>query len=62
MERIAYSVSEVCELIGVSRAWLYAQWKSGKGPARCKMAGRTLVRGEALRAWLASGEFGGTHA
>lgn len=52
MEKLAYSVSEVCSAAGVSRSFLYLEWKRGRGPLRIKMGRRTLVSREALAAWV----------
>lgn len=51
-ERLAYSVDEICSLVGVSRAFIYALWRQGKGPARLKIGTRTIVTAAALDAWL----------
>ena len=54
MTKLAYSVKEVCRLLGVSKGWLYLRWQRGDGPARFKAGGRTLVTAQALDSWLAS--------
>jgi predicted DNA-binding transcriptional regulator AlpA len=51
--RFAYNVQEVCVLVGISRASLYAAWKNLAGPERIKVCGRVLVRPEAIVRWLA---------
>lgn len=52
--RLAYSVSEVAAMLGVSRAWIYQQWAEGNGPARRKIGSRTLITAVALDDWLNS--------
>ncbi|HEV2162666.1 MAG TPA: helix-turn-helix domain-containing protein [Stellaceae bacterium] len=46
------SVAQACRALGVSRAFLYATWQRGDGPARIKLGKRTLIRVDALDAWL----------
>jgi excisionase family DNA binding protein len=55
-ERIALSIKETCDLIGVSRAHLYAEWARGRGPNRIKVGRRTLIQYAALQEWLNSAE------
>jgi len=51
--RLAYSVSEVVEIVGVGRSYLYGEIKDGR--LRIRKAGRRSLIYEAdLRAWLAS--------
>jgi len=51
-ERIAYGVSEVAQILGVSRSWLYRLWQAGDGPPRIRIHGRILVSVNDLRSWL----------
>ncbi len=53
-EKLVLSVREVCSVTGFSRAWLYTEWKAGRGPVRTKAGTRTFVSQRALEAWLAS--------
>lgn len=50
--KIAYSVHETAELLGVSRAWLYQRWALGDGPPRCRVGSRTLIPADTLASWL----------
>jgi len=50
--KLAISVKEAALALGVSRAWLYAQWRKNCGPERIKVSGRTLICTEALERWL----------
>jgi predicted DNA-binding transcriptional regulator AlpA len=52
--RLALHVGEASKLAGISRAFLYAEWKAGRGPPRIKLGSRTLVLHEDLLAWLRS--------
>jgi transposase-like protein len=47
----AFSVDELCERHGICRSLLYALWREGKGPARMKVGGRTLISVEAAARW-----------
>jgi excisionase family DNA binding protein len=49
--RLAYSISEACELLSVGRTTLYSAIKNG-GLKTCKVGRRTLVTAEALQLWL----------
>ncbi|SBW05812.1 Phage excisionase (fragment) [uncultured Alphaproteobacteria bacterium] len=51
--RLAFTVDELAEAAGISRAKAYADIASGKIPAR-RSDRRILVPVEAARAWLAS--------
>ena len=48
MERLAYSVKEAAELLGIGRTHAYALAKSGDLPT-VKLGGRVVVPAEALR-------------
>lgn len=51
--RLAYSVYEVCGLLGVGRTNLYSAIKKGELKT-CKFGRRTLIPAEALKLWLES--------
>jgi excisionase family DNA binding protein len=51
--RLAYSVSEACQLVGVGRTTLYAAIKLGALKTH-KVGRRTLVTHDALTLWLKS--------
>lgn len=48
----AMGMEEAAREAGVSRSLLYRLVAEGKGPRTLKVAGRRLVRREALRKWL----------
>lgn len=50
--RGAWSVPEVAYYLNLSRATVYALWKSGLGPPRFKIKGRTLVSVDAAHRYL----------
>jgi len=50
--QLAYSVAQVCALIGCSRAWLYGLFKDGAGPKRVKVNGRVFIVKADLLDWL----------
>lgn len=54
LSKLAYSINEAAEVSGLSRAFLYAEWKEGRGPNRLKAGKRTLITDESLRSWLRS--------
>ena len=52
-EALFYTVSEVCELAGISRETLYRLWRKKQGPRRTRLsAGRVGVDKKAFHAWL----------
>lgn len=50
--KLAYSITEVSHLLGVSRAWLYQRWAAGDGPPRSKIGSRTLIPADTLATWI----------
>ena len=52
--RVAYSVQEAAQMLGVSRAWLYERWANGDGPPRCRVGSRILIPANFIREWLAA--------
>jgi hypothetical protein len=52
--KLAFSVEEAAKVCGLSRAFIYAEWKAGRGPKKYKAGYRTLITAEALIAWLRS--------
>jgi predicted DNA-binding transcriptional regulator AlpA len=50
--QLAFSVAQVCALIGCSRAWLYGLFKDGNGPKRVKINGRVFIVKADLLIWL----------
>lgn len=51
--RMVLSVAEACRVCGISRAWFYRLCKRGLGPPIVRLPGRrTLIRVDALQAWL----------
>lgn len=57
LSKLAYSIKEAAEVSGLSRAFLYNEWKEGRGPSRLKAGKRTLITDESLRSWLRSLEY-----
>lgn len=55
MEKIAYSINEVCELAGVKRDLLYSEINAGNLPT-LKIGRRRLIRHESLLTWIAERE------
>jgi hypothetical protein len=51
VEPMALSVSQFCQLHGISRVLLYKLWKQGIGPRVMQVAGRTLVSRESTALW-----------
>jgi excisionase family DNA binding protein len=51
-QRLAYSIAEAAQLLGVSRSYLYAEISAGRGPQILKLGRRTLVRRISLEQWL----------
>ncbi len=54
-ERLAYSVDEFCESVGVSRSFYYAMSDAEK-PRSIKRGRRIIIPADAVKAWLAGGE------
>ncbi len=52
VDRMAYSVAEICEAGGMSRTFFYRLCREGQGPATFKVRGRRFIRSDAARAWL----------
>lgn len=52
--KIALSVKEAAKVSSLSRAFIYAEWQSGRGPAKIKAGNRTLILAETLWEWLRS--------
>jgi predicted DNA-binding transcriptional regulator AlpA len=50
-ERPCFSVSEFCELHGISRAFFYLLQREKRGPSVMKVGRRTLVSVEAAAEW-----------
>jgi len=55
LEKIAYSITEVCELAGVGRDLLYSEINSGN-LSSVKIGRRRIIRSESLLAWIANRE------
>jgi predicted DNA-binding transcriptional regulator AlpA len=55
---IAISITAAAKLAGISRAFLYAEIKHGRGPKIIKLGRRTLVLVKTLEEWLRSREHG----
>ncbi|MVS99275.1 helix-turn-helix transcriptional regulator [Devosia marina] len=53
MKPVAYSVSQVLALVGISRTTFYALVKAGKIPVR-KVGTRSFVLAKDLESWLES--------
>jgi excisionase family DNA binding protein len=53
MERLAYSVKEVLELVGIGRTKLYDLIKARELPAR-KIGSKTVILAADLDAWVRS--------
>jgi excisionase family DNA binding protein len=54
VERLTYSVDEVCKALHLSRATLYGLWKAGAGPQFFHVGSRRLISRKAVDAYLAS--------
>ena len=50
--KIAYSIIEFCELVGIGRSRAYEEIKAGRLPI-LKCGRRTLIAKEAVNEWLA---------
>ncbi len=55
IEPLGYRVNEAAKALGISRAFLYQLFASGKLRS-VKVAGRRIVPADAIRALLAGGE------
>jgi hypothetical protein len=51
--RIAYTISEFCDLAGISRSFWY-NLPAAERPAARRVAGRVLITADSARAWLAN--------
>ena len=49
---LSYSVKQFCNIVGISRATLYAQWQKGDGPKSINIGKRRLITHEAATEWL----------
>jgi excisionase family DNA binding protein len=52
-ERLAYSISEFCALVGVSRSYFYTLPEDQR-PREVRRGGRRLISADAAREWLRS--------
>lgn len=49
-----FTVAEACKIARISRAWIYKEWKDGRGPRKIKAGSRTLISSHALSEWMKS--------
>jgi hypothetical protein len=56
LTKLNYSVREACKAAGFSKAWLYNEWRHGRGPTRIKLGTRTLIPVEGFQTWLSENE------
>lgn len=49
--RIAYTIEELCQVVGISRAMIYKEIKAQRLRVR-KVGARTVVPVDEVRAWL----------
>jgi len=49
--RCAFTVAEFCEAHRISRSWLYAEWKGGRGPKVKLIGSKKIITAEAAAAW-----------
>ena len=49
--RLAYSISEACNLLSIGRSTIYSAIKAGDLTS-CKVGRRTLVTSDALKLWI----------
>jgi hypothetical protein len=54
MSRMVFTVQDVCEACQCSRAWVYLEWKGGRGPTYFLLGSRRRVLKEDLETWLQS--------
>jgi hypothetical protein len=52
-ERLAYSISEFCQAVGVSRSYFYSLSQDAK-PRMVKRGGRWFIPTDAAREWLST--------
>lgn len=50
-EKLAYSITEFCALVGVSRSYFY-KLPEEERPREVRRGGRRLIPADAARAWL----------
>jgi len=50
-EKLAYTIAELCQVVGISRATIYKEIKAERLRIR-KVGKRTLVPADEVRAWL----------
>lgn len=53
-EKIAYTISEFCEIVGISRSTLYEAWKNGYGPKDFKIGKKRFISRESALEWIRS--------
>jgi hypothetical protein len=49
--RYAFTIGEFCETHRVSRSWLYAEWRAGRGPKVKKVGTKNIITAEAAAEW-----------
>ncbi len=49
-----YDIEETCEILNISKQFLYKLWRMGKGPRITKIGRRTFVSSIAIEDYLAS--------
>jgi hypothetical protein len=48
---VAFTVAEFCEAHRISRSWLYAEWKAGRGPRFMRAGTKKIITMEAAADW-----------
>lgn len=59
-QRQLFTPTETHQLLRMSRAWLWAEWKAGRGPAWIRLGNRRRVSAEALRNFIAESQQAGS--
>lgn len=50
--KLAYSVNEFCDLVGISRRHFYNLQQRNQGPPSIRAGNRVLIPAEGVQAWL----------
>lgn len=61
INNLSYTVQQLCQAVGISRATLYEQWKKGSGPKYFHVGKRRLVTHDSANEWLSQLEKEASH-
>jgi hypothetical protein len=49
--QLAFTIAEFCRAHRVSRSWLYAEWRAGRGPRFKRIGRKKIITDEAAADW-----------